>query len=868
MVERWPLTGRDDELRVIGDALADNDYGGVVIAGPAGVGKTRLARAAADAAVSNGWSVRRVAGTATGQAVTLGAFARWADEANSSPLALVRRMFGELTGGDGASPVLLLVDDAHLLDGLSALVVHQIAMQGVARIVATIRSGVPATDAVTALWKDGLLRRLELQPLSRNESDLLLRVVLNGPIDPGCTARMWRLSSGNVLFLHHLVEYERDSGRLARVDGIWRWTGAPVVSPSLVEIVELQIGRVPDDIRDVVDLVAIAEPVDRVLLSALADHRSIRVAEERGLITTASPTAAFYVGHPLYGEIRLNQCRPVRLRTLRGRVAEAMTKSTATDPLRLGLLWLESDLTPDVGILSRAAAIAGSRLDLELAERLARAAVEAHASPATKLALAYSLILQAKGREAEDILDTLTAEDSAVSGLVDGVILRAANQLFLLQTPDGARAVLDEAIGLGDERRNQGLRTFRAVVQVMAAEPAEVIDTINTVDYRCLDSFTRLIGYSTETIALGDLGRVTEAKRRAALGYRELADSPLEAFHGAGLAEFESYALLAAGYVADAAAAAKREYERCADMAGMSRWLAIAALGMTAIGMGDLASALLHLHSAEAALGAESEMFISFYRFRILLTEALARSGNVDAAIASLERTRHTKHLGFGYVESGHLLTDAWVSAVQGRLNEARETASRASGFARSHGQLSREVLCLQTAAQFGDVGGADRLADLARAVEGPRAPLAARYTLALANEDAQGLDAASSEFERMGDLLAAADAAAQAAICHWRAGRNGSGLTASARARLLAKQCGGAVSPALAASRLPLPFTRREHEIASLLSDGLSNRDIAEAMSLSVRTVEGHIYQAGKKAGVSSRSDLAELMRRFCELD
>ena len=191
MVERWPLTGRDDELRVIGDALADNDYGGVVIAGPAGVGKTRLARAAADAAVSNGWSVRRVAGTATGQAVTLGAFARWADEANSSPLALVRRMFGELTGGDGASPVLLLVDDAHLLDGLSALVVHQIAMQGVARIVATIRSGVPATDAVTALWKDGLLRRLELQPLSRNESDLLLRVVLNGPIDPGCTARMW-----------------------------------------------------------------------------------------------------------------------------------------------------------------------------------------------------------------------------------------------------------------------------------------------------------------------------------------------------------------------------------------------------------------------------------------------------------------------------------------------------------------------------------------------------------------------------------------------------------------------------------------------------------------------------------------------------
>jgi ribosomal protein L44E len=47
--------------------------------GPAGVGKTRLARAVADAAVRAGWTVRRVAGTATGRAVTLGAFARWAD---------------------------------------------------------------------------------------------------------------------------------------------------------------------------------------------------------------------------------------------------------------------------------------------------------------------------------------------------------------------------------------------------------------------------------------------------------------------------------------------------------------------------------------------------------------------------------------------------------------------------------------------------------------------------------------------------------------------------------------------------------------------------------------------------------------------
>jgi len=41
------------------------------------------------------------------------------------------------------------------------------------------------------------------------------------------------------------------------------------------------------------------------------------------------------------------------------------------------------------------------------------------------------------------------------------------------------------------------------------------------------------------------------------------------------------------------------------------------------------------------------------------------------------------------------------------------------------------------------------------------------------------------------------------------------------------------------------LPLTGREREIALLAAQGLSNRDIAEAMSLSVRTVEGHVYWA-----------------------
>jgi DNA-binding CsgD family transcriptional regulator len=868
MVDRWPLTGREEELRVIGESLADDEHNGILIAGLAGVGKTRLARAAADTAASRGRSVRRIAGTATGQAVTLGAFARWVDDTEASPLSLARTVFAGLTAGTDWAPPLVLVDDAHLLDDLSALIVHQLVLQGAATVIATIRTGEPAPDAVTALWKDGLLRRLELQPLSRDESANLLHVVLDGRISAECSDRMWKLSRGNVLFLRSLVEHEQESGRLARVGGQWRWAGTVSVAPSLVELVEQQIGAVPEDVREVVDLVAITEPVDRGLLTALADPQPIENAEQRGLITAASTTDAIQVGHPLYGEIRLSQCGPSRLRRLRGRVATAMAQAKCADPLRLGLLWLESDLPPDADILSRAAKISASRLDLGLAERLARAAVAANASPEAKLALARILVLHDKGEQAEEILGTLDSQEGVTPGFFDEAIVRAANLLWPLRNPEEARRVISDAIALGNDDRNHALRTFLAVIQATAAEPKQTIQTMVAVDYDRLDGYGRAVGYAAETIALGDVGRMEQANQRATAGYRVLDETPEEySFHGTGLAEFHAYALLAAGHVEEAFAIAAREYQKRAEFPDMSRWMAIAAVGMAALAKGDLVVAVRCLSAASTGLGDQNDPSGLLYRFSILHTEALARSGQVDAAVSAMAATRQIRHPSFPYVESGYLLATAWVSAAQGRTAEAREIVYRAIEFARSHGQAAREVLALQTAVQFGYTGAGARLDELAGQVEGPRAPLSARYSHALAIDDAAGLDAVSHDFEAMGDALAAADAAAQAATSHRLAGRRGSALSSGARAQQLAKNCGAALSPALAASTVPLPFTRREHEIASLVSRGLSNRDIAQATSLSVRTVEGHIYQASAKAGVSSRAQLSALVQQFQEV-
>jgi DNA-binding CsgD family transcriptional regulator len=59
------------------------------------------------------------------------------------------------------------------------------------------------------------------------------------------------------------------------------------------------------------------------------------------------------------------------------------------------------------------------------------------------------------------------------------------------------------------------------------------------------------------------------------------------------------------------------------------------------------------------------------------------------------------------------------------------------------------------------------------------------------------------------------------------------------------------------------LPITDREAEVVMLMSEGLSNRAVAERLTLSVRTVESYIYRAMVKTGATSRDELAALLPR-----
>jgi DNA-binding CsgD family transcriptional regulator len=60
-------------------------------------------------------------------------------------------------------------------------------------------------------------------------------------------------------------------------------------------------------------------------------------------------------------------------------------------------------------------------------------------------------------------------------------------------------------------------------------------------------------------------------------------------------------------------------------------------------------------------------------------------------------------------------------------------------------------------------------------------------------------------------------------------------------------------------------PLSRREREVALHVFAGRDNREIAAALGISAKTVEGHLSSAFAKLGLRSRAQLAVYVARSC---
>ncbi|MGH3887001.1 MAG: LuxR C-terminal-related transcriptional regulator [Pseudonocardiaceae bacterium] len=865
MPRGWPLTGRVEELSRISELTRRRDGpAGVVLAGAAGVGKTRLARETLAAAEQRGALTRWAVATASARALPLGAFAATLGVISPDPARLVRQASAALLAGAGRAGVVVGVDDAHLLDELSAVLVHQLVLRRAATVVLTLRTGETAPDAVTALWKDGHLPRLELQPLSQDETATLVESRLGGPVDSVAARRLWSITRGNALYLRQLVDGELESSRLHQVAGVWRWSGEPELSPGLVELVSARIGRLPEAQRHVVEVLAFGEPLEVSLLAELTDTLAVEQVEARGLVEVYPDERRLQARlvHPLFGEVQRAQIGTLHARRLRGQIACALGATGergADDTLRRAVLTLDSDLPPDPVLLTDAAGRATELGDLPLAVQVARAAVAAGGGFKPRLLLGHALGWSGRGIEADTELAELGALARTDSQRAQAAISRVASLAFTLGRPTEAEMVLDAAANaISDDAAAQELAGMRSVLDAFLGRTVQAAQTAAGVlaHPHCSPAATHLAGWGLAT-ACGGMGRLERAEDNLAR-IDARADPGLH--QAAGVVALWLRGLLLAGLLDEAERTARRYRERCQDTNGPGDLATSFMRAAVATSRGQVRTAARWYRQVIAASQGVDPGGWSFGCL-VFLTGALGMAGDSTSARQALVEMTAARHPTYVYLEPEALLAQAWVAAAEGGISEAVALARQAAEVAASQHQPAMEVVALHTAVCFGDRTVADRLAQLATQVDGPRAGAAAAHAAALAADDGPALHAASVQLEEMGALLLAADAAAQAAAVHTRQNRRGSVPAAATHAHRLAQACEGARTPALAALDAPLPLTHREREIVTLAAGGLSNRQIAERLVVSVRTVEGHLYRACAKLGASDRAELAALL-------
>jgi DNA-binding CsgD family transcriptional regulator len=868
----WPLVGRVEELGFVVETFRRGASRGVVIAGALGVGKTRLAREAV-AALDGEFAIEWTAATPASASIPFAALAHLLPEvAVTSPedrLRLMSGIFAVLEERAAGRPLVLAVDDAQWLDVGAAAFIHQLVVTRKARVLLTVRIDEPTPAAIVTCWKDNLAERLELQPLSALDLDVLVAAALARPVDRATVRRFWTLTQGNALFLHELVLGALKSDAFTVSDGVWNWTGDFGSSTRLSVILESRLARVSATGRAVLDHLAVGEPLTLDVLTTLCGVDGVIEVERAGIaVVDAGDEQQVRLSHPMYGEVVRAAMGTLERRRVMVNLADALAKTAESSRgalLRVATWRLDSGSAAPEWLFTEAAEIANAVYDHALAERLARRAMTDGGGFRASLALGESL--NRLGRSAEGLAVLEEVADDAQSDR-DRVALAVA-RYFGLTTEYGFRAEFEEVLLAAERKvRDLQLKAFlraqratllcfsgqldRGIALASAAIGEGPDDVIQLRAGSALGSAWTIGGKPDSACALADrlLGPALRLRD-------EMPQAP------AWILSMHLTALLAAGRLDDIDAAIELVETAISSGAGSADGPSFVALarGMSALHRGQAQTAARWLRESVASMRQVTCWRLPFPLAQ--LAEACALAGDAEGATAASAEAdelvlHHAIHEGLARRARG------WAAFAQGCRSAAIDRLVDAAEWARAHGQHTAELFALHDILRLGAAAqAAEQLHATAARSEGRWALVFGAHGFAVTNDDGTALDAAATQFEDMGALLMAAEAAAEASNAFRRSGHRGRAEQAAARAGVLAGACEGARTPLLEELRSPLPLSHREREVVHLAVQGLTSQIIARRLFISVRTVEGHLQKAYGKLGVNDRHGLRNALQR-----
>ncbi len=879
----WPTVDRPAPREAM---LAALDIGrSILVVGEDGVGKTHLVtRVLADRAARRGALDPRLtdSGPALAAAGTSG-LPRDADSMTIDPtqvdgwevmegirLATTGQTLERAAGHPGhvvrvfdqapSTPVMLHVEDAHLLDRATSQALALMVRQGEVILIATMRPAGAKASPWIELWKDGAAERIDLRPLTPAETEILVEDALGSPVTGDTVRRIWRQTQGNPHYVRELIRHEVETGALVERDGVWIGLVGAGPGQRILDAVGRDLDRLPAHVRSALELIALAEPIAVSMLDGLVDGAVLEELEDEGLVTTGkSPDGPFGVGRayddpispiarlspPAYADAVRALVPLARRRQLFAQMLAARPGFPTDHALPSGLLrsvlWaLECDSHQSGDRLLRAMRAAFSLSRPEAVVQIGSAALRQPLGGAgvridilLLRARAWRLLGEPE-RAAADLLDAterLGAEHSGAEHRLRQIHLAeqtADLHQYNGDAADGSLDLIDRLLGELEEGRDHELRSALEVCRLVrlggAGRFSESIEPSLALLEAAGYGSAHVLGLAAPTVVgLAQTGRIVEASE---LGARSLAAARVHEQQAPLLvAGIRASVLLAHLWAGEIEAA-----DRIAAPRGDGDWshyLQYAAdntgRGMLAAARGLWSEALREHHTAVASLGLLDPSGFALVRRR--RGGGGRRRARRQGGCASTHGRRETGSApGLGARRRGPSAVDRGRPAL-GRRARGACRGARARALERGAGARRIELEALHRVLVAGHLDG------LVDPTDG----------------------AVLARMDRLGEVVTGLRAKALLAHAAAMVARDDELVAVAARDL-------GSKGLWLPSVRSSAHLTPSEREIAGLAAGGLSSRAIAERLTLSVRTVDSHLSRVFTKLGVRSRRELRGL--------
>lgn len=845
---------------------------GVMLVGEYGTGKTFLLAKVAEQ-LNESACVVGIRGSSMASRMPYGAFSSLLNELDenvlTSPLTVLRGITTLLRSRANGRSIILCVDNAQDLDELAALIVGQLTANGTVRLLVACEDLLGAPEAILGLWKDGLVRRVEVGSFTKQESGQWLLDALGGNVSRAVADAVWEINGGNPRFTEVFLPEQIAASAVVHRNGIWVLSGESFkYDGTITDAVMTSLSGFSGEERQVLDFLALSGGMTLDLLLDLNDPVAVNTLEKRGYfkISRGEPSwvrlASLLVAQAVSGQATIG-----RSRELYRRAADAVADSGGTDTEEVSMaLWSVGcglALAPETVV--RAAGLANTSGNPEAALKLVAALHHPDRGPESLAEEGRALIALGRTQAAHSLLfgGDFLPDHMPVSQWVDVQLMRCRLVKSHENPPVDSWTILNEVASKLNQCRESG--------SLDSHELTALEEELTLAQAELRIHAGRYLEYAGELAALYGAGSTLDRKQRAGLLLSEVLTLTGRLTDGLRLLQeidwgghgtvvppcnevTDSAILLlsvtqaaAAGGAASSPGISLGTFAgaRASGLAELGEGLLSAYRGRTRQALERLVPAAIQLSQLDADPAAALANAAAAY--------AYALQGDNDLALQYLNKGRPENPVTSRTLSSACSYFQVLTSAELASKEKAVVRLFSLADQERRVPAPSAELFFVSAAVRLGSTSGAKRLIDVASSVQGRFARHCEDFGTALLASDATEMTAVAEAASRHDDDLFARDAARLAMkLASDSADRKLMRVSQQLIRESLEKMGGVGRSKEDGES-----LTAREQEVAAWAAAGVSNRAIAAKMHISVRTVEGHLYQIYGKLQVTCRAEL-----------